>query len=105
MGTADKELLATKIANMRILDPYPLPAAVEKLLEEDEEVDEKTGEKVEKKDKKKKKEPVVAGKGVVRMANLSVIAGHAVNGVAEIHSEIVKDEVFNDFYQVGGVGA
>ena len=36
----------------------------------------------------------------VRMANLCVIAGHTVNGVAAIHSEIVKDEVFNDFYKV-----
>lgn len=36
----------------------------------------------------------------VRMANLSVVGGHAVNGVAEIHSDIVKEEVFNSFYQV-----
>lgn len=36
----------------------------------------------------------------VRMANLCVIAGHKVNGVAAIHSEIVKEEVFNDFYKV-----
>lgn len=37
---------------------------------------------------------------MVRMANLCVVGGHAVNGVAEIHSEIVKDEVFNAFYKV-----
>lgn len=37
---------------------------------------------------------------LVRMANLCVAAGYAVNGVAEIHSEIVKNEVFNDFYEV-----
>lgn len=37
---------------------------------------------------------------VVRMANLCVVGGHAVNGVAEIHSEIVKEEVFNSFYEV-----
>jgi starch phosphorylase len=36
----------------------------------------------------------------VRMANLCVIAGHKVNGVAAIHSQIVVDEVFNDFYKV-----
>ncbi|BAU01329.1 Alpha-1,4 glucan phosphorylase L isozyme [Vigna angularis] len=36
----------------------------------------------------------------VRMANLCVVGGHAVNGVAEIHSEIVKDEVFNAFYKL-----
>jgi hypothetical protein len=35
------------------------------------------------------------------MAYLAVVACSAVNGVAAIHSEIVKDEIFNDFYQVG----
>jgi glycogen phosphorylase len=37
---------------------------------------------------------------LVQMANLCVVGGHTVNGVAAIHSEIVKDEVFNSFYEV-----
>lgn len=37
---------------------------------------------------------------MVRMANLCVAGGYAVNGVAEIHSQIVKNEVFNEFYEV-----
>lgn len=37
---------------------------------------------------------------MVRMANLCVVGGISVNGVAEIHSEIVKQEVFNEFYKV-----
>jgi starch phosphorylase len=36
----------------------------------------------------------------VRMANLCCISGMAINGVAAIHSEIVKDVVFNDFYKL-----
>ncbi|TMW99317.1 hypothetical protein EJD97_002755 [Solanum chilense] len=45
-------------------------------------------------------EPAVIPLKKVRMANLCVVGGHAVNGVAEIHSEIVKEEVFNDFYEL-----
>jgi starch phosphorylase len=34
----------------------------------------------------------------VKMANLSIYGGHSVNGVAELHSEIIKKSVFKDFY-------
>lgn len=37
---------------------------------------------------------------MIRMANLCVVGGHGVNGVAEIHSEIVKQDVFNSFYKL-----
>ncbi|XP_061368025.1 alpha-1,4 glucan phosphorylase L-2 isozyme, chloroplastic/amyloplastic-like isoform X1 [Gastrolobium bilobum] len=37
---------------------------------------------------------------MVRMANLCVVGGLSVNGVAEIHTEIVKEEVFNEFYKL-----
>ena len=33
------------------------------------------------------------------MANLSVYVGSYVNGVAEIHSQILKDDLFHDWYQ------
>ncbi|MDD5952284.1 MAG: glycogen/starch/alpha-glucan phosphorylase [Oscillospiraceae bacterium] len=36
--------------------------------------------------------------GYVKMANLAVVASHKVNGVAELHSQILKDDVFHDFY-------
>ena len=38
--------------------------------------------------------------GMVKMANLSVIGSHSVNGVSKLHSDILKDTVFNDFYSV-----
>ena len=36
--------------------------------------------------------------GQVKMANLSVIGSHSVNGVSALHSEIIKKSVFKDFY-------
>ena len=36
--------------------------------------------------------------GQVRTANLSVICGHSVNGVAGLHTEILKRDVLKDFY-------
>lgn len=35
----------------------------------------------------------------VKMANLCVHASKKVNGVSKLHSEIIKDDVFNDFYK------
>ena len=42
----------------------------------------------------------VIGYGQVRMANLSVIASQSVNGVSKLHSQILKDSTFNDFYRM-----
>lgn len=36
--------------------------------------------------------------GYVKMANLCVVSCHSVNGVSMLHSEIIKDDVFHDFY-------
>ncbi len=36
--------------------------------------------------------------GYVKMANLAVIGSHNVNGVSALHSEILKDDLFHDFY-------
>jgi starch phosphorylase len=35
----------------------------------------------------------------VRMANLAIVGSHSVNGVAALHSEIIKNNVFRDFYE------
>lgn len=42
---------------------------------------------------------IISG-GVVRMANLCVAGSHSVNGVSALHSEILKDTVFHDFYTI-----
>ena len=36
----------------------------------------------------------------VRMAHLAIVGSHSVNGVATLHSEILKNEVFRDFYEM-----
>lgn len=36
----------------------------------------------------------------VRMAHLAIIGSHHVNGVAEIHSELLKTHVFPEFYKM-----
>ena len=36
----------------------------------------------------------------IRMANLSVVGSHSVNGVSSLHSEILKNDLFNDFYKI-----
>ncbi len=36
----------------------------------------------------------------VRMATLAIVGGHSVNGVAALHTEILKRDVFKDFYQM-----
>ncbi|MGD9605008.1 MAG: glycogen/starch/alpha-glucan phosphorylase [Bacilli bacterium] len=38
--------------------------------------------------------------GQIRMANLSVIASHKVNGVSKLHSDIIKNDLFKGFAQI-----
>jgi len=35
----------------------------------------------------------------VRMANLAIVGSHSVNGVSALHTEILKKDLFRDFYQ------
>ncbi len=41
----------------------------------------------------------VLSHNTVRMANLCIVGSHSVNGVSELHSEIIKDSIFRDFYE------
>ena len=110
---------------MRILDNIELPESVVELLSKSEEKssteqieeadvsDEETNKATDDEDQSRELEDSdekITAKftfetdpklpKLVRMANLCVAGGYAVNGVAAIHSEIVKNEVFNEFYQV-----
>ncbi len=38
--------------------------------------------------------------GQIRMAFLAIVGGHAVNGVAALHTEILKKDVLKDFYEM-----
>jgi starch phosphorylase len=33
------------------------------------------------------------------MANICIVGSHAVNGVAQIHSDLIKTTLFKDFYE------
>ena len=38
--------------------------------------------------------------GQIRMANMAIVAGFSVNGVAELHTEILKKESLHEFYEM-----
>ena len=40
----------------------------------------------------------IIGDGQVRMAHLAIVGSHSVNGVAKLHTEILKKEEMSDFY-------
>ena len=48
----------------------------------------------------KVEEMAVISGGVIRMANLCVATCHSVNGVSGLHSQILKDSLFNSYYRL-----
>ncbi len=46
------------------------------------------------------KETAILWDGQVRMANLSIIFSHSINGVSALHTSILEESVFKDFYQI-----
>ena len=37
---------------------------------------------------------------IIHMANLSIVGTHSINGVSQLHSDILRDDLFNYFYKV-----
>ena len=42
----------------------------------------------------------IINQGKIRMANLAIVGGHSVNGVAKLHTEILKKRELADFYEL-----
>ena len=40
------------------------------------------------------------GEKYVRMAHLACVGSHAINGVAALHSELLKETTLRDFYEL-----
>ncbi len=40
------------------------------------------------------------GEKHIRMAQLAIVGSHSVNGVSALHSQILKDDLFHDFYEM-----
>lgn len=51
-------------------------------------------------DYKKVEKMAILYDGQVRMANLAIVGGYSVNGVAALHTEILKKEQLKDFYEL-----
>lgn len=51
-------------------------------------------------DEEKVRSMAILYDGQVRMANLAICAGFSVNGVARLHTEILKNESLKDFYEM-----
>lgn len=51
------------------------------------------------KDEERIRRMSILEEGKVRMANLAVIGSHRINGVAALHTEIIKSTIFKDFYE------
>ena len=60
-------------------------------------------EKFGENEEKLSKVSIVSGEGddqVIRMANLSIIGSFSVNGVAKLHTELIKTELVPEFYEL-----
>ena len=67
------------------------------------EIDNRFTEQVKRRypgNQEKLKKMAILWDGQVRMANMAIIAGFSVNGVAQLHTEILKNQELKDFYEM-----
>lgn len=65
-----------------------------------EELDRRFLEKYSNLDHETLKNTTIISEGYVRMANLAVIMSYSTNGVAKLHTELLKTEVMKDLYNI-----
>ncbi|GAB4187485.1 MAG: glycogen/starch/alpha-glucan phosphorylase [Simkaniaceae bacterium] len=51
-------------------------------------------------DEQKVRRMSIFGSGQIRMAHLAIFGSHKLNGVAKLHTELLKKSVFRDFYEM-----
>ncbi|MDO5695734.1 MAG: glycogen/starch/alpha-glucan phosphorylase [Eubacteriales bacterium] len=51
-------------------------------------------------DYEKIKQMAILYEGQVRMPNLAIVSSYSVNGVARLHTDILKEHIFSDYYQM-----
>ncbi|BEP28308.1 glycogen/starch/alpha-glucan phosphorylase [Helicovermis profundi] len=52
------------------------------------------------KDQNKVNDMAIISDGIIRMAYLAIVGSHSVNGVAKLHTEILKNKELHDFYTI-----
>jgi len=94
-----EEDFTVRVERMAILDGVDAktlqPVAEKKKVEKTVVVDAATG-----KETVTEKTTVIKTSPVVRMAHLAVVAANKINGVAALHTDILKAEVLNDFFSI-----
>ncbi|HVG44837.1 MAG TPA: glycogen/starch/alpha-glucan phosphorylase [Longimicrobium sp.] len=76
-----------------------LPRHMEIILEIDRRFRARVREKFPDDAQREERMAIVAG-GAVRMAHLAIVGTHTTNGVAELHTEILKGSIFRDFHEL-----
>ncbi|MDB4948306.1 MAG: glycogen/starch/alpha-glucan phosphorylase [Gemmatimonadetes bacterium] len=76
-----------------------LPRHLELVREIDRRFRERVRERFPADPEREERMSIISG-GQVRMAHLAIVGSHTVNGVAALHTEILKERIFRDFHEL-----